>query len=240
MTAHLSFIRFRLAHFVSALGVFAFALCVIAAPSASGDTTRPPPWEKFDEADGIAVYRRDVPGSPVVALRGEGVVDAPLLRVASVIVDAKRATEWIDSLAEARTIRRVSETEYVEWDHIATPFVLKDRDFVFDAKLEFGPKQKQVLLNYHSVDDPGAPKTDYVRGRFIYGTFALTSIDGGMRTRVLAELLCDPKGSVAKWIVNLFQKSWPHNTIVALRAQVKKKDIKDDPRLKAELTRQGF
>lgn len=220
--------------------MFTFALCVIAAPSASGDTTRPPPWEKFDEAAGIAVYRRDVPGSPVVALRGEGVVDAPLLRVASVIVDAKRATEWIDSLAEARTIRRVSETEYVEWDHIATPIVLKDRDFVFDAKLEFKPKQKQVLLNYHSVDDPDAPKTDYVRGRFIYGTFALTSIDGGKRTRVLAELLCDPKGSVAKWIVNLFQKSWPHNTIVALRAQVKKKDIKDDPRLRAELPRQGF
>lgn len=214
--------------------------CLFAAPSASGDAAAPPAWEKFDESDGIAVYRRDVPGSRIVALRGEGVVDAPLLRVASVIVDSKRATEWIDSLAEARTLRHVSETEYIEWDHIATPFVLKDRDFVFDAKLEFKPGKKQVLLNYHSVNDPAAPKTDYVRGQFIYGTFALTSIDGGKRTRVLAEVLCDPKGSVAKWIVNLFQKSWPHNTVVALRNQVKKADIKDDARLAAELARQGF
>jgi len=176
----------------------------------------------------------------VVALRGEGIVNAPILRVASVLVDVKRGTEWIDSLEEARTVRRVSETEYVEWDHIGTPFVLKDRDFVFKAKLDIRPKQKQVVLNYHSVNDPDAPKTDYVRGQFIYGTFVLTSVDGGKRTRILAELLCDPKGSVAKWIVNLFQKSWPHNTITALRAQVRKPDIKDDPKLKAELLRQGF
>ncbi|HET9929584.1 MAG TPA: START domain-containing protein [Polyangiaceae bacterium] len=216
------------------------ACCLLAAPSARGDSPRVQAWEKFDEDDGIAVYRRDVAGTPVVALRGEGIVDAPLLRVASVLVDTKRATEWIDSLAEARTVRRVSETEYVEWDHIATPFVLKDRDFVFDAKLEFKPAQKQVVLNYHSVNDKDAPKTDYIRGEFIYGTFALTSVDGGKRTRVLAEVLCDPKGSVAKWIVNLFQKSWPHNTVVALREQVKKADIKDDPRLKAELARLGY
>ncbi len=216
------------------------ACCFLAAPSARGDSARPPAWEKFDEDDGIAVYRRDVAGTPIVALRGEGVVDAPILRVASVLVDTKRGTEWIDSLAEARTVRRVSESEYVEWDHIATPFVLKDRDFVFDAKLELKPAQKQILLNYHSVSDKDAPKTDYIRGEFIFGSFVLTSVDGGKRTRVLAEVLCDPKGSVAKWIVNLFQKSWPHNTVMALRRQVKKADIKDDPRLKAELARLGF
>ncbi|MGC4086529.1 MAG: hypothetical protein QM756_01270 [Polyangiaceae bacterium] len=173
-------------------------LAVLLAPAVRADAPKQPAWEKFDEADGIAVYRRDVPGSPIVALRGEGLVNAPILRVASVLIDSKRAPESIDSLAESRTIRHVSETEYVEWDHIATPFVLKDRDFVFNAKLEIKPKQKQVRLDYHSVNDPDAPKTDYVRGQFIYGTFALTSVDGGKRTRVLAEVLCDPKGSVAE------------------------------------------
>jgi hypothetical protein len=204
------------------------------------DTGKPAAWEKFGEDDGIAVFRRDLPGTPVVALRGEGVVDAPILRVASVLVDTSRATEWIDSVVEARTLRKVGDDEYVEWDHVATPFVLKDRDFVFSAKLELRPKDKKVLLNYHSVDDPAAPKTSFIRGRFIYGTFALTSIDGGKRTRVLAELLCDPKGSVAKWIVNLFQKSWPHETIMALRAQVRKPDIKDNPKLKDALVSAGF
>jgi hypothetical protein len=217
-------------------------LCALLSGSVLGAASAPkdPPWEKFDEDDGIAVFRREVPGSPIIALRGEGVVNAPILRVASVLVDTERAPEWIDSLAETKVIRRLSDDECIEWDHIATPVILKDRDFVFDIKLALNPKDKQVSLNYHSVYDSGAPKTDYVRGEFTYGTFTLTSIEGGKKTRVLAEVLADPKGSVAKWIVNLFQKDWPHKTIESLRKQVAKPDIKDQARLKDMLAQAGY
>src|SRR5450432_4544478 len=207
---------------------------------AAGTAPKDPPWEKFDEDDGIAVFRREVPGSPIIALRGEGVVNAPILRVASVLVDTARAPEWIDSLAETKVIRKLNDDEFIQWDHIATQVILKDRDFVFDIKLALSPKDKQVSLNYHSVYDSGAPKTDYVRGEFTYGTFTLTSIEGGTKTRILCEVLADPKGSVAKWIVNLFQKDWPHKTIESLRMQVAKPDIKDQPRLKDMLAAQGY
>ena len=58
-------------------------------------------------------------------------------------------------------------------------------------------------------------------------------VDGitGTKTRVLAELICDPKGSVAPWLVNLFQKSWPYNTITSLRRQTQKRHIQEDARL---------
>ncbi|HEX3774059.1 MAG TPA: START domain-containing protein [Polyangiaceae bacterium] len=207
---------------------------------ATGTAPKDPPWEKFGEDDGISVYRREVPNSPIIALRGEGVVNAPILRVASVLVDTARAPEWIDSLAETKVVRKINDDEYIEWDHIKTPIVLKDRDFVFDVKLELVPADKAVALNYHSVYDSGAPKTDYIRGEFSYGTFKLTSIEGGKKTRVLAEVLADPKGSVAKWIVNLFQKDWPHKTIESLRTQVAKPDIKDQPRLKELFSQAGY
>jgi hypothetical protein len=97
-----------------------------------------------------------------------------------------------------------------------------------------------VMLNYHSVYDSGAPATGLVRGEFKYGTFTLTSIEGGKKTRVLAEVLADPKGSVAKWIVNSFQKSWPHRTIASLRRQVAKPDVVDQPRLSALLAKNGY
>jgi hypothetical protein len=208
--------------------------------SADAGTLKEAPWEKFDEDEGIAVFRREVAGSPIIALRGEGVVNAPILRVTSVLVDTSRATEWIDRLAEVKVVRKLSDNEYVHWTHVNTPIVLKDRDFVYAIKLELDPAHKKVMLNYHSVYDSGAPKTDYIRGEFKYGTFTLTSIEGGKKTRVLAEVLADPKGSVAKWIVNLFQKSWPRKTIASLRRQVAKKDIVDLPRLKELLTQKGY
>ena len=174
-------------------------------------------WERISEKDGVVAYRREVPGSPLIAFRGEGVINAPILRVASVLVDNTRSTEWIDSLAEARTLRRISENEFIEYNHVKTPIMMKDRDFVLDAKLDLVPAEKKVILNVHSVTDPLAPRTDYVRGELLKSSFTLTSIDHGTKTLLVAEIHADPKGSVAKWIVNMFQKNWPHNTIRRLR-----------------------
>jgi hypothetical protein len=209
-----------------------------SAPSAPAAPL--PAWEKIGDSDGIVAYRREVPGSPLIAVKGEGVINASIIRVTSVLVDSTRATEWIDRLVESRVIRQVSETETIHYDHIGTPVVMKDRDFVTRTKLLFDNANKRVTVKMHSVTDPLAPPTDYVRGEIMESYFVLTSIDHGTKTHVSVEVHADPKGSVAKWIVNMFQKSWPHNTISRLRAQVAKPDIKEHPRLKAELTQAGY
>src|SRR5260370_36377586 len=123
--------------------VFILTIALSLAPAAEADPPESAPaqaaqpaWEKIGDDDGIAVFRREVPGSPLVAFKGEGIVDASILRVASVLVDSSRATEWIDSLKEARILRQVSETETIHYDHIRTPVVIKGRDFVRECKLE--------------------------------------------------------------------------------------------------------
>jgi START domain len=211
---------------------------IVQAPSSQAPA--PPAWEKIGDDDGIAVYRREVPGSPLIAFKGEGVINASILRVASVLSDSDRATEWVDSLTESKIIRQVSETETIHYDHIGTPFVLKDRDFVSDCKLEFDPSQKKVILKIQATTDPMAPVTNFVRGELKHSSFTMTSIEHGTKTNVVAEIHADPKGSVANWIVNLFQKGWPHNTLSRLRKQVAKPDIKEHPRLKTVLTDNGY
>jgi hypothetical protein len=229
---------------------FAFGLltAVALAGAAQADSPTPTKWELFDEEDGIRMYRHDVPGSDIVALRGEGFVAAPIARVASVLGDRNRSTEWIDRLAKTKLIRQISETESIEWDHITTPSPLKDRDFVFKNIVTTDAAKKRVTFSYFSVTDPLAPETsDYVRGTFKAGKFELTmatrkNADGSTTkgTIVNAEVEVDPRGSVPKFIVNMVQKSWPHTTLMALRKQVAKPDIKDDPRIVERLTREGF
>ena len=216
---------------------------------ALGDTpAKAPAWQQFDQEDGILMFRRDVPGSDVVALRGEGFVAAPISRVASVLIDRKRATEWIDRLVKTKELRKISETESINWNHIRTPTPLKDRDFVFKTVLTTDPAKKQVLFSYYSVKDPAAPETDdYVRGSFQQGKFELTMAsrknkDGSVTrgTIVVAEVMVDPRGSVPTFMVNLVQRSWPFKTLTALRKQAAKPDMKDDPRVVERLTREGF
>lgn len=231
---------------VVAISLFA-ALTV--GTSAFADAPAPAPkWEMFDEEDGVRCFRRDVKGSDIVALRGEGFVAAPITRVASVLVDRNRAHEWIDRLARTKMLRHISETESINWNHIKTPTPLKDRDFVFKTILSTDPAKKKLMINYFSVTDPLAPETDdYVRGSFKSGKFELTAVErtnkDGTKTRgtqVIAEVVVDPRGSVPTFLVNMVQKSWPHKTITSLRKQVAKPDIKDDKRVVDRLTREGF
>src|SRR5688572_3138069 len=160
------------------LRLLAFSLVATLAIEGTALADPPTPaakWEMFDEEDGIRCYRRDVAGSDIVALRGEGFIAAPITRVASVIVDRKRATEWIDRLVKTKVLREISETESINWNHIKTPTPLKDRDFVYKTILSTDPAKKKVLINYHSVTDKLAPEYDaYVRGHFQSGKFELT------------------------------------------------------------------
>jgi hypothetical protein len=198
------------------------------APGLWSNPDMPVGWEKLGVDDGVNVYRKEVEGNPVVAVRGEGVVDAPIARVASVIFDDKRATEWVDSLVEAKLVKMYGEHEFLEYNHIGTPFVLKDRDFLTRGTVEADLKEKTILVTMKSVDDPAMPPSKYVRGE-MNGFWKLRSLENGLKTYVIAEMHADPKGSVPKWIVNLFQKGWPHNTIVSLRKQATRPDVKIIP-----------
>ncbi len=96
-------LRLRLAavSLFAVLSVAGLAFADTPAPAAK--------WELFDEEDGVRCFRRDVAGTDIVALRGEGFVPAPITRVASVLVNRGRAHEWIDRLARTKTLRQISE-----------------------------------------------------------------------------------------------------------------------------------
>lgn len=190
------------------------------------------PWELLSTDDGIKVYRREVPGSPLIAFKGEGVIDASIAKVANVVMDDDRATEWMDKVVESRMVKRINVDETIQYTHVETPFVMKDRDFVTHGRVEVDPKKKTFALRFNSEEVPEAPKTDYVRGNLIDSSFFLTSLENGTKTHIVAEIHCDPKGSVPKWIVNMFQKGWPRNTIESMRKQVAKPGIVEHPHYK--------
>ncbi len=183
------------------------------------------PWQSTGESNGIRLFSREVEGTSLVAVRGEGEVDAPPGKVAHVILDCTRTHEWVSRLEECKILRKNSETDYVTYNHFGTPFILKDRDFVANIHIDIDKPKKTLTLNFKSVVDPAMPETDYVRGNIVYSRYVLTEIDGGKRTHFEGEALVDPKGGVPKWIVNMFQKQWPLKTVLSLRKQVAKPDI---------------
>src|SRR4051794_15025120 len=82
---------------IIAASALLLTVAVVPRAGADGMSAAPEPtWEPVQEADGIAVFRRDVPGSPLVAFKGETTIEAPVEKVLWVLVDNEHKTEWVD------------------------------------------------------------------------------------------------------------------------------------------------
>jgi hypothetical protein len=201
------------------------AVALVSLLSHAGSPPPMPKWELSGTQDGIEIYYGSVPGSDLIAMRGKGAIDAPLWKLAAILLDLKRAPEWVDSLVESHRVRFLGPMQYIEYNHVGTPFILKDREFVSDVHIEVDPTQRTFAVKCVPTDDPAVPPSHHVRGEIVSGSFALHSLEAGKRVELDAELLCDPKGSVPRWVVNFFQKDWPLNTFRAIRVQAAKSDI---------------
>lgn len=195
-------------------------------------------WTTVDTTtDGIEVLRKEVGDSTLVAFRGIGVVESPLPLVATVILDTNRRLEWIEGLDDSRIIRWGDNDSFIEYDHIDMPIFMSDRDFVSKITMSFDQSKTELVFHYQPADDPSAPRTSYIRGELLDATFILSSIDDDKKTRVDASFLCDPKGSIPKWLVNFFLKDWPKKTFRNLRKEVLKPDISVDTRFSRPVKR---
>jgi len=181
------------------------------------------PWEKVDTVDGVTVYRRSLPGSPIKSIRGVGVVDAPVAAVAAILLDERHSPDWINSLVEAKVVRHVQDNEYVEYNHVAMPFIVSDRDFVTLVHMELADEEGRVLITSKPVEDEFAPAKEKVVRGGLTGRYLLEPIDEGQHTRLTVELHADPKGALPAFVVNFFQKDWAHETLVGIRKQAAKK-----------------
>jgi hypothetical protein len=201
------------------------AACVAGTTFSGPAVAADDAWKPVASDRGIEIYRRTVGGGNLVALKGVGVIDAPLWKIASILLDTKRAPEWADSLKESRVLRRLGPTAYIEYNHIGLPFIIKDRDFVSEVQIEVDAAARTFALVYRPAADETPPATRNVRGEIVAGRFEAVSLESGARTRLTAEMQADPKGLLPTWLVNLFQRNWPVTTFERLRAQATKPDI---------------
>jgi hypothetical protein len=198
------------------------ACALVAWPVCGSDADS---WDLVKQEQDLVIYETKAPGSDVVAFKGRGVINQPVVKVAAVLLDGKHAREWVGHLEESHTVRRISPREYIQYNHIGTPFVMKDRDFVVRITIDVLPEQRAVHVHYQSTADPLAPPTNYVRGEIIDSDFLLTSLEPKTTMVLEAKLHADPKGSVPKWIVNFFQKSWPGETFRSIQKRVERLDL---------------
>lgn len=203
------------------IGIFALCFPLLAMAADLSKVA----WEKVEDDNGIRIYQWNDKESEVFAFKVEGIIAQPAVKVASILVDIDRRKDWMDNLHEARVVRWVSANERIEYNAIDTPFVIKDRDFVLDARADFDRAKRELTLSFHSIDDPLVPETGKVRGLVMDSDYVLRETPDKASTMVEHRMHINPRGSVAKWIVNLFQRGFPKKTFEAIRKQAARADV---------------
>lgn len=216
-----------------------FVLCLVmlfstATPASLGSIPHAEiPWSEVSHGRGIMTFRKDIPSSPIVAFKGEGTIDAPVAKVVGLMSDLDRRKDWVANLAEARLVRSKSKIDRVEYMRTSAPLV-KDRDFVIHTTLSSEPTTKTLIIAMESIEDAEAPITSRsVRGTMVTSRYALRSTENGTKTHLTVEIMADPNGSIPKFVVNLFQKGWPRQTIESIRELVASRDVTEQPDVKA-------
>ena len=203
-------------------------LIAVAFPLASFAATPQAEWSLIGETDGLKVFEKEVPGSSILAFRGETVVDAPIGKVFFVLDDSGREEDWVDMLVENELLERFNPREKVQYQSFDLPWPISDRDFVYHAKVFVDPKTQGLHFTMASVEHAKAPPTVGVRAVIFESAFVLTPVEGN-KTHVMVEINSDPKGIIPNWLVNLIQEDWPTDTLMGIRRQVKKPFVRELP-----------
>ncbi len=199
---------------------------IFSSPEYALETTSSD-WKVVSESDGVKTWQKAIQNSNVVAFRGESLIPAPLIKIATILNSDDLRKEWVEALVEARTLEQVSKSEQIEYNRTKAPWPLQDRDFVFRAKAYLGRKPTKVLITIKSVEDSRAPPKDgVVRAEILHCFYFMKEMDGGKNTKVVLEMAVDPKGAIPNWLMNLVQKDWPKKTFRNLRKLAKRDDIR--------------
>lgn len=175
------------------------------------------PWKEINREDGVNVWSAEVKGRKIVAFKGSVDVNASIQTIASILSDSSRKHLWIAKLKSLTSLRKPTPYSVIEHYEIDTPWFLANRDFVYKAEMIVNKAKDQIIVTLASVSDPKMPpRKGIVRAEVVEGKYTLTKL-GNKKTNLVVEILADPKGMIPKWVVNIYQKSWPYLTLLRIK-----------------------
>ena len=217
-------------HVYRALAVALSLTFVLTAAPTDAEAGGKGKWEFVSSSDGVRVYRKEVPGSSVMAFKGVMTANIHIGKVISAYANTKLRKDWVDKWAADAELDVRSATERVFWIRFGLPWPVTDRDYVLHLKAGFDHDKRVFTARLNSTNHAKKPKQDCcVRGRAFGTYYKFTAIPGTNKTKLFVEVHTDPKGMLPGWLVNIIQKDWPRKTLTRLVKRARKADIAVHP-----------
>ena len=184
-------------------------------------------WESLGVTNGVHVYRRQET-SGLFAFKGESTTDLSVAQIMPILRNESLGPEWVNMMIFSTVIEQYSETHNMIHQGYDLPWPASDRDYVFEKKVVYDNANKVATVHLTSVESAKVPVSEEFVRASGEKTFWRFSAEEG-KTKIVVEVVTDPKGALPDWLVNSTQADWPHKSISSLIARAKKGDLPLDP-----------
>ncbi len=207
------------------------ALLLVVSSAARVATAGEPPWELRDTVEGIAVYNRDLPGSPVKEVKAEGTIDAPPAAVWAVLHDIPAYPRTMPYTKVTAILGHENDPNAaggILYYYTALAFpIVSDRDYTLRVSIDHVPADGSGLYKLSWRAANGYPKAPpplahYVRLSDVSGYWQLSPEKGGAATRFVYFVHTNPESSLPGFLVNKANSDVIPKVVDALREWAKK------------------
>jgi hypothetical protein len=186
----------------------------------------PTGWDLVGTTNGVEVARKKAEGTNVFAFRGEATTDISVAKLISILTNEVTSPKWVNMMVGSDVIKTYDANTNLLHQTYDIPWPMDDRDYLFKKTIEFDSTAKKAMVHLTSVEDSLMPPQDgYVRAEGEKTLWSFEVLPSG-KTKIIVEVMTDPKGAMPDWLVNSVQEDWPHKTITSLLSFATSSDAK--------------
>ena len=170
-------------------------------------------WNFVSEANDVRVFSRELDGSSVKVIKGEGTVEANAELIYSVVSDPYRRQWYDETCTESRVVESLDESTNLVHNCFEARTIFcraASRDFVFVARSSQLQNGTCVVASKSVDSELVPPLKNFVRARVLLGGWIIRpSSQNSNRSLVTYIIHLDLGGSVPMWIKKLVMEDQP-------------------------------
>jgi len=174
---------------------------------------------KIDK-DSIKVYTCHTDTSRFKSIVTELTVNATLNQLTRFILDIPHYTRWQYNTTEAKTIKKISDSEQIYRTVIEAPWPVTDRDMVVRIRLTRDENQKNLIITSDSERGIVPEMEKLIRIPSSHAQWTVSREGKKLRIRYVMQI--DPGGAVPAWLANWVCANAPYLSFKQLKAELEK------------------
>jgi len=181
------------------------------------------PWQLRETLEGIPVYTRKVPGSPILEYKANVIVDAPISKAIALFEDEKQIPRWYFQCVHSELVEKDNPKQEVIYLVLHLPWPVAARDFVFRRTRLEDTDKGEVNYSLTALPDRLPLVKGMIRVHSIKSLWTFKSLSPS-QTEIFFQQHTDPGGSIPATLINQIAVDTPFYSLKNFRKLVGGKD----------------